>query len=259
MRRRRCSHPSRLSERPVLPMADDVAEDRRPRRLTTRSEIATIVGAFATILGVLVTITIAVWPSQDEPAGDTQGDGIGSPSAMVTTVAANECEVPDGQCDEAKVDDVIMECSVAGVLEAWGLDLRLDSLLLDVTGAGAECTVAPNAVSMAAGASADDIEAAKAGRIADVLRECARAAGRPIVPCSEPHEVEFVGGRFVVDPSSDTDADCATLGRKYAATNYGTAAAINFGVIDFPESASARCVLVVEHGLSTGSLRTPLR
>ncbi|WP_156394660.1 hypothetical protein [Rhodococcus sp. Leaf233] len=200
----------------------------------------------AAIVAIPTAIAIAFWQTAGGSEGQPYGTVIDSPGGSTT---AEDFGQP--------TNTTAANCSLDGVIAAWGLDPQLDSLLLDVEGEGGTCTVRPNLTSQGAGGSERDIEAASAGVVADVLRECAREAGQPIVPCSELHELEFVGVSFEIDPSSNPDVQCSVSGRKYAAINFVPGAIANFVVLESNEGRVGRCALAIKHGSSTTSLRAP--
>ena len=212
------------------------------RLLTVAAEVAAIVAAIVAV----VVAAFTLWPEQQElrDARDAQES-----SPVIDII----CGDTDSFCVAGEGFSV-EECSMRGVLNAWGLDPQLDALLIEVVGTVADCQVWPNDLSTAAGGAVGDIRAAEIGIIADVLRECARAAGEPVVPCSESHEVEFVGASFAVALGADPASICEERGRKYAATTYDADSRVNYGTVEFP-GGSARCVLKLEHGSSTTSLR----
>lgn len=222
-------------------MTDEADGSSRPRWLTRAAEVAAIVA-------IPTALAIACWPAAGDSDGKRPDTVVDSPGTLATST---EVARPGNTTAE--------NCSVDGVIAAWGLDPQLDSLLLDVEAKGGTCTVHPNSASLRAGGSERDIEAARAGVVPDVLRECAREAGTPIVPCSEPHELEFVGAEFDIEPSSSPDAHCSDSGREYAAINFVPGAVANFVVVETDDGRAGRCALAINHGSSTTSLRAATR
>lgn len=227
--------------------------DRSGMRLAVG--IATIVGAVATVVGVVITVVLAWWP-------DTETD-VMSPTPGASSVpevtAGDECGQSGNPCVSDYLAVAVDDCSLPGVLAAWGMDPQLDSLLIDTAAHGDNCLITPNQKARDAGASVDDVESAQDGAPADSLRECARRTGDTIVACSELHEIEFVGPPFDSSTDSDPGAKCSASARRYASISFGPGREVNYGVINTQDGASARCALIVERGSSDKSLRSPMK
>lgn len=217
--------------------------------LTRAAEIAAITGALIAFVAFLVPMVLDDRPDVNPPDPEP-----GTTSPVQSSVQTS-CAQGDGSCDSSEVELVMQDCSTTGVLNAWGMDPQLDSLLIDVVKVNDACRVQPNFVAREAGASIADVEAAQRGNVPDVLRECARRSAVSVVACSEPHEIEYVGPVFDSVPDSDPGPACSILGRTYAATSFKVGADPNFGVIELPGEDSVRCALIFEQGSSETSVR----
>jgi hypothetical protein len=198
------------------------------KALTIAAEIAGIVGA-------LIALIVSLRSCGPAAVGVENRPDSGATSQIDPCGAAQPCR---------STDSATRPCGVTATLQEWGLDPKLDALLIEVGESEGGCTVRPAPVAAAAGAGAEAIEQADSGDVPDVLRKCARASGAPIVPCSEPHEVEFVGDELLLTDGSNFDEQCRVKGREYTASTLNFGSDMRSGVLEDRSGDSATCVLV---------------
>lgn len=147
----------------------------------------------------------------------------------------------------------LTDCSPTAAMNAWGLDPQLDSLSLTTVVLARQCAVFPGDVAVKGGASGNDVLASMAGHVPSALRECARSAGTD-VPCSQAHEIEFVGDWKRIPPIDDTHDICRSTAARYTATALTPTSELR------SETAKTngelyRCAVRVDHDSLSGSVR----
>lgn len=225
-------------------------EDHPPRWTNIVGAIAGAVVAVVAVFAFALPFFKTVDSPPDAADGFTEGPYVG------TDLRGSGCTEDETGCVAPPTPNDVpgSDCTVPGITQVWGLDPALDALLLDVEHDGDTCTVRPNSVSELAGGTLDDIVRAQSGSVPDVLRECARLSGQPVVACNQPHEIEYVGAQFDQGVNGSPDSTCSELGREYAATTYD-GSGVNFGVVEQGDGRFVRCALVTEHGHATTSIR----
>jgi hypothetical protein len=219
-------------------------------RLWRSNPAAAWTGALGTVVLGAGALFVALFGSPWLTAGGPSADPVQSPSvrspsapspstsaAVVTAVAADPLSaaaragtvaVAPGSCGSpgtgAPLDCTASgawvrvdagACDLPSVLARWGVDPDLTALLVTLRAAGSRCWAAPGSEATGAGATADDVRQVTAAAAPDVLRACARGVtGTVTVPCSVPHELEWVGGWQHLPPGEATGT-CTERGRRY--------------------------------------------
>jgi hypothetical protein len=240
---------------PPPPEETEVVEDRHPssssspfHRLQVAAAVATIGALVVGVLALLTSIPGAIdsfrdlrgngqsasstspGPSRTDgrgvtapPAGGTAPSG-GSVRPSVNRPAVGSCLLPEtgGEvaCATAGSGLVIDagSCAATTFLAAAGLDPDLDALGVAVRRSGSACLAVP-----ARWVTPDPTSGAtlrvvlETRRVPDALRECARRASTDSLPCSRPHEVEWVGPwRPNTRTSGENEQACLSSARTYS-------------------------------------------
>ncbi|MCE1178339.1 MAG: hypothetical protein LWW86_04830 [Micrococcales bacterium] len=156
---------------------------------------------------------------------------------------------------EAQVPAVVDNCTVTEAAASLGLDANVLQLDLAVTTSGGRCAVSPGEDARAEGALAEDVmSAANGDDVAPALLQCARRTQLAnSIPCSQPHEFEWIGPWV---PSSRAEsADCQQRGRVYTEESLTDPGRMKAVVAQASQASgpASRCAIVTE--TRTGSVR----
>jgi len=220
-----------------LVKASDDARRASKKKLTRRMVTAALVLLFVGFLNPIVEFAanalsiVTDWQSMTNVAAPTTAPSLddvaatqtngplpndGSVSAVCFTAAG---QPTDCQTTGSGVVVQLEACTPQGVRQAWGINEHAQ-LLIATARTDAGCLVTPSDVAQAGEANALDLKSAKQNstRPPAVLLECARRGGSPSVPCSTPHEIEFVGAP-AAPTEPDADQTCQAMARSYTAND----------------------------------------
>lgn len=212
-------------------MLDRFRRRAGPSRKHPAEIVAAWIGAGAVVLAALIGAAALVHTSSGD-AVPTPPETSASPGGQSTHPEPGDAAAAtNAECRDPATGGPV-DCSVpgSGILlvtgqctdttphALFGRDASSESFLVAVTRTNEGCILKPATEATRAGATGADIRRATEGTISASIRECARHGNEVIVACSEPHEIEYVGGWFSSDDTpSAVASECGERAKRYTA------------------------------------------